>query len=96
METTEEDSTLMFSLHQQYLDLASGFHVIDLRDERGNRHLVQLTVGHDTCPSCGAVQPKDSLNTVDPAAVIRQVMETLNASQQQILAYASKHGLKVK
>ena len=27
----------MYSLHQQYLDMASGFHVIELRDERGNR-----------------------------------------------------------
>ena len=48
----------MYSLHQQYLDLGSGFHVIELRDERGNRHLVQLAIGHDACPACGAVYPK--------------------------------------
>ncbi len=52
----------MYSLHQQYLDIASGFHVIELRDERGNRHLVQLAVGHDACPACGAVHPKDNLD----------------------------------
>ncbi len=40
----------MYSLHQQYLDMASGFHVIELRDERGNRHLIQLAVGHDCLP----------------------------------------------
>ena len=52
----------MYSLHQQYLDMASGFHVIELRDERGNRHLIQLAVGHDACPACGAVHPKDNLD----------------------------------
>jgi len=56
--TTEETLRQMFSVHQQYLDLASGFHVIELRDERGNRHMVQLAVGHDACPACGAVHPK--------------------------------------
>jgi len=86
----------MYSLHQQYLDTASGFHVIELRDERGHRHLVQLAVGHDTCPACGAVYPKDNLDTLDPAATVQQVRDALNTSQQQILMYAGKHGVVVK
>jgi hypothetical protein len=86
----------MYSLHQQYLDLASGFHVIELRDERGNRHLVQLAVGHNACPACGAVHPKDNLGTLDPAAAVRQINQALNTSQQQMLVYAGKHGLMVK
>jgi hypothetical protein len=86
----------MYSLHQQYLDLASGFHVIELRDERGHQHLVQLAVGHDACPACGAVHPKDNLDTLDPAAAVRQINEALNTSQQQMLIYAAKHGLAVK
>jgi hypothetical protein len=86
----------MYNLHQQYLDSATGFHVIELRDERGNRHLVQLAVGADACPACGALHPKDNLNTLDPVAAIAQVNEALNTSQQQMLAYASKHGLTVK
>jgi hypothetical protein len=86
----------MFNLHQQYLDLASGFHVIELRDERGHRHLVQLAVGHDACPACGAVYPKNNLANLDPASAVHQVTESLNASQQQMLAYAGKHGLTVR
>jgi hypothetical protein len=86
----------MFSLHQQYLDTASGFHVIELRDERGNRHLVQLAVGHDSCPSCGAVHPKDILGNLDPAATVQQIKEALNMSQQQMLDYAGRHGLTVR
>ena len=86
----------MYSLHQQYLDLASGFHVIELRDEHGHQHLVQLAVGHDACPACGAVHPKDNLDTLDPAAAVRQINEALNTSQKQMLVYAGKHGLAVK
>lgn len=86
----------MYNLHEQYLDLASGFHVIELRDERGNRHVVQLAVGHDACPACGAVHAKDNLGTLDPAAAVRSVNEALNLSQTQVLSYAQKHGLKIR
>jgi hypothetical protein len=86
----------MYNLHEQYLDLASGFHVIELRDERGNRHMVQLAVGADCCPACGAVHPKDNLETLDPAAAIAQVNDALNTSQRQMLTYAGKHRLTVK
>ena len=86
----------MFSLHQQYLDTASGFHVIELRDERGNRHLIQLAVGHDACPACGAVYPKDKLDNLDPAAAVAQINEALNTSQRLMLDYAGKHGLTVR
>jgi hypothetical protein len=85
-----------YSPHEQHLDTASGFHVIDLRDERGNRHVVQLAVGHDACPACGAVYPKDNLEALDPIAAVQRVVEALNTSQQQMLTYALKHGLKVK
>jgi hypothetical protein len=86
----------MYSLYQQYLDAASGFHVIELRDERGHRHLVQLAIGHDACPACGSVHPKDNLGALDPAAAIARVNEALNTSQQQMLTYAGKHGLTVR
>jgi hypothetical protein len=86
----------MFSLYLQYLDLASGFHVIELRDQRGNRHVLQLAVGAATCPACGHVQAKDNLDALDPSAAIAQTNEALNTSQRQMLSYAAKHGLTVK
>jgi hypothetical protein len=86
----------MYNLHSQHLDLASGFHVIELRDERGNRHVLQLAVGADNCPACGHVQPKDALDALDPAAAVAQVNEALNTSQRQMLSYAAKHRLAVK
>ncbi len=86
----------MYSLHEQYVDTASGFHVIELRDERDHRHLIQLAIGHDSCPACGAVHPKDNLEALDPAAAIAGINEALNTSQQQMINYAGKHGLRVK
>jgi hypothetical protein len=86
----------MYSLHKQYLDMASGFHVIELRDERGTPHLLQLAVGHEGCPACGAVHPKDNLGALDPAAAIARVNEALNTSQRQMLTYAAKHRLTMR
>lgn len=86
----------MYNLHEQYLDLASGFHVIELRNQYGHRHLVQIQLGHDACPACGAVHPKSNLDTLDPVAAVAEVREALNTSQRQLLAYAAKHQLAMK
>ena len=58
--------------------------------------MIQLAIGCDSCPACGAVHPKDNLGALDPSAAIAQVNEALNTSQQQMLNYAGKHGLRVK
>ena len=86
----------MYNLHEQYLDLASGFHVIELRTPQGQRHVVQIQLGHSACPACGAVRPQDHLGALDPAAAIAEVREALNTSQQQMLAYAARHQLEVR
>ncbi len=86
----------MFRLHKQYLDPASGFHVIDLRDENGMRHLVQIAVGHEKCYACGWIYPKDASNAIDPAAAVAKVNAALDQSQQSFMSYAKKHGLKIK
>jgi uncharacterized protein (UPF0212 family) len=86
----------MYSIHKQQVDMASGFHVIELRDERGHQHFVQIAVGHNCCPACGAVYPKDNLGDIDPKAMLRDVAESLNKSEADVNEYAKKHGLKVK
>ena len=80
----------------QHLDLASGFHVIALKDERGHQHIVQIAVGHDSCPACGHITPKDGLDQIDPKALVAQINESLNASHAAMLEYAKKHGLTIK
>lgn len=86
---------MAFSLHEQYIDSASGFHVIVLRDGK-KEHLVQIALAADSCPACGAVHPKDNLGTIDPRAAVASVLEELNRSQSDITAYATKHGVQIK
>ena len=85
----------MFTVHEQYLDLNSGFHVVKLRDGK-TEHVVQIAIGHDSCPACGAVHPKDNLGELDPKAAVATVNEALNASQANMLAYARKHGVPIR
>ena len=86
----------MFQVHTQYLDPASGFHVIELRDEHGVQHMVQIAVGHEKCYACGAVYPKDSLGEIDPKAMVAKVNAALDQARQNRLSYAKKHGLKMR
>lgn len=86
----------MFRVHSQHVDTGSGFHVIELRDEHGQRHLVQIAIGHQSCPACGAVYPKDNLEEIDPQAAASQACTALNHSRQSMAAYAAKHGVRVK
>jgi hypothetical protein len=85
-----------YQINSQHLDIASGFHVIHLKNEHGVEHIVQIAVGHDACPACGAVHPKDNLDALDPKAMIAQVNDSINASTAAMMAYAAKHGLTVK
>jgi len=87
---------MTYQLHQQHLDLASGFHIIELRNEHGHQHFVQIAVGHDSCPACGAVHPKTNLDEIDPKELVAQAVESLNTSHSNMLAHAQKHGLKVR
>jgi hypothetical protein len=86
----------MFQTHAEYIDPESGFHVIELRDEHGARHLVQIAIGHEACPACGSVYPKTNTEEIDPKAAAANVAASLNLSQRNLLAYAAKHGVKVK
>lgn len=85
----------MFVLHEQYLDLASGMHVMELRDGKVT-HFLQIYVGHDSCPACGSVYPKNNLGEIDPKAKVADSGSSLSASLADMLAYATKHGIKVK
>lgn len=86
----------MFHVHTEYLDAASGFHVIELRNEHGARHMVQVAVGHASCPACGSVHLRDEHGQTDPKAMVARAIEALNASERQLAEYAREHRLAVK
>ena len=86
---------MAYAIHDQYLDRKSGFHVIELRDEAKNQHLVQISVGDDRCPACGTVYPK-LLGDIDPKAMAAGVIADLEKVREAQASYAEKHNLKVK
>ncbi len=86
----------MFRIHSQHIDSGSGYHNIELRDEHGNRHMLQIAIGHERCPGCGAVYPKDNLDEIDPKAAVDKVSAALDRSKENIAAYAARHGVRVK
>lgn len=86
----------MFQTHSQYIDVESGFHVIELRDDLGTKHVLQIAIGHEACPACGGVYPKTNTNEIDPKAAAANAAAALNRSRENLLAYAEKHGVRVK
>lgn len=86
----------MFRVHSQHINGGSGYHNIELRDEHGNRHMLQIAIGHERCLCCGAVYPKDNLGQIDPKAAVDKVSAALDRSKENIAAYAARHGVRVK
>jgi hypothetical protein len=86
---------MAYQLHSEYVDEGSGFHVIVLRDGR-KEHILQIAIGYDSCPACGAVYPKTNLNEIDPKAAAATAVSGLNKSQNDRLLYAKKHNLTVR
>lgn len=86
---------MAFSIHEEYIDSASGFHVIKLRDGK-KEHVLQIGIGHCSCPACGAVHPKTNLGELDPKAATEAVIAALNESHIGMTEYAKKHGIPVK
>ena len=90
--TVAKPATPVFRLHSQYVDSSTGMHVMELRN--GNaKHIVQIAVGHDACPMCGVVYPKEN-GAIDPAAILKSVSDGLNQSAKNVSEYAQKHGLR--
>lgn len=86
---------MSFQIHEQYLDLESGHHVVKLRDGK-KEHIVQWPVGIDSCPTCGHVHPKTNLDEIDPKAMVAEVIESINQSHTNMHEYAKKHGIPIK
>jgi hypothetical protein len=84
-----------FQIHEQYIDEESGMHVIHLRDGK-KRHVLQIAIGHDSCPACGAVHPKTNLGDIDPRQAAETASAALDESQKNIAEYAEKHRIPIR
>ena len=87
---------MSYQVHKQYVDLESGFHVVELRDERGHKHIAQIALAGETCPACGRLTPKDNLGELNPSALIGEVNADRNLEQRNMVEYARKHGISIK
>lgn len=85
-----------YQIHTQYIDLDSGMHVAEIRNERGHKHIAQVALAKDGCVACGHLHAKDGLNDLEPKVMFAAVIAELDKGERDRLAYARKHNLKVK
>lgn len=86
---------MSYQIHEQYVDLDSGHHVIVLRD--GNtQHSLQIPLSRNSCLACGRLHPVDDLGELDPRALASEEIGKLDKSRDGVRAYAAKHGLAIR
>lgn len=86
---------MSYQVHDQYVDLASGMHVYEIRDGKTSE-IVQFALRHHSCPSCGFLYHKTELDQLDPKAMVAALIEEREASKAAFLDYAKKHGVQVR
>lgn len=87
---------MSWHLHEQYVDSGSAFHVIELRDQRGNSHFRQIALRGLGCPACGAAHIKTNLGELDVQSIIAQAIAEQNYIEEQMVEHAKRHSLNVK
>ena len=87
---------MSWQMKDQHLDKALGRHYVTLhKPETGAEHHLIVLVGHDSCPACGHVTPKDNVGDLDFKAILKSEMAALEESHAQAHKYAAKHGVPV-
>jgi hypothetical protein len=81
----------------QHVDKQLGMHIIHLRDAWSKaHHIVQILIGHDSCPLCGHVKPKTNTGELDPRKIVAQEVAALEKVHSNIDSYSKRHGVPVK
>ncbi len=82
---------------KRVVDKAIGMDIFHLEEDRsGAEHKLQIVIGHDSCPLCGHVVPKDNLGQIDPAAHERAELAALETSHANMDKYIARTGATVK
>jgi len=88
---------MAFQIQNQYVDKALGQHIVHLHDEvTGAHHVLQIIVGHESCPVCGHVRVVDNAEELNPHELVRGEVANLEKAHAQSHAYARKHNIPVK
>jgi hypothetical protein len=87
---------MSYQVKTHHVELNEGRHYIVLHDpETGAEHHTVIYLGHDVCPTCGHVQPKDN-GKLDLKAIIQEEIANLEKSKQQVRGWARAHNVPVK
>jgi hypothetical protein len=82
---------------KEFLDLRTGMHVIHLHEpESKAEHIIQINVGHESCPHCGHVKPQTNLEAFDAHKIVAEEIELLEKNHAAATAYAAKHKVPVR
>lgn len=87
---------MAWQVKSQHVDKALGHHVVILHDPSINAgHVLQIIVGHESCPVCGHVKIAENVNELSPREIIAQEVANLEAAHAQSHEYARKHNIPV-
>lgn len=78
------------------IDLKTGMHIIPLHcPDSGAEHLLQINIGHGSCPHCGGVEQNKFAETYNPHAEVEAAIAALNESHKRQREYAERHKVKI-
>lgn len=87
---------MSWQVSRQHVDKALGHDIIHLHEpQSGAEHIIQIIVGHQSCPVCGHVRPKTDLGDIDRHAIIAQEIANLELSHANAEAWARKHRIPI-
>lgn len=76
---------------------AIGMHIFHMEEPvSGAQHKLQICIGHDSCPLCGHVMPKDNLGKIDPFDYERRELMALELSHANIDTYGKRTHTPIK
>lgn len=88
---------MSWNLKEHHFDHTAQRHYAVLHDPAtGAEHHLVIYTGHDSCPTCGHVQPKTNTGELDFAAILSEQIANLEQSHAQSVAYAKRHNVPVK
>ena len=87
---------MSWQLKEHHLDKHLGRHYAILHEPvTGAEHHIIVLTGHDTCATCGHVQPKTNTGELDFKEILKSELEALEQSHAQSEAYAKRHGIPI-
>lgn len=87
---------MAWQIKQQYVHKGLGHHVVLLHDPASDSdHVLQIIVGHDSCPVCGHVKVAENVTELNPKELINREIAALEEAHGQAHEYATRHRIPI-